>query len=231
MRISHSSVICFVIPIVLLEAFWFIHAGDPGLYWRLVKSEHMQPGIQYLEWLQFFSYAAAGIVALRTFRNVDRTTPLLPKMFLLVFAAGCFLIALEEVSYGQRVFQFKVPDAVARVNLQKEMNLHNLVYLQYPVHYSFIVVGLVGGLGWLARPLFRGKSLAAVLTPDWSISSYFLPVAVFYAWTMTRAPKAWTHQELFEFVLAVGVLLFAMSNHSKMRRRVDDRIAMRERRP
>lgn len=213
---SYSSVICSVVPIFFLEAFWFIHASDPDLYWRLVRPEHLQPGVQYLEWLQFFSYVGAGFVALRTFRGVDRNTPLLQKIFLLVFAAGCLVIALEEVSYGQRVFHFKVPDVIAKVNLQKEMNLHNLVYFQYLVHYGFIAVGLVGGLGWLARAPFRDKSLARIFTPDWSIGSYFLPVAVYYAWVMIRAPNAWAHQELFEFVLALGVLLFSLSNHSKM---------------
>lgn len=37
-----------------------------------------------------------------------------------------FLAAGEEVSWGQRVFNIKTPDSIAKHNMQNEFNLHNL---------------------------------------------------------------------------------------------------------
>lgn len=47
----------------------------------------------------------------------------------LLLLAGVMLLAcLEEISWGQRLFGIKTPEAIARVNHQKETNLHNLEF-------------------------------------------------------------------------------------------------------
>jgi hypothetical protein len=37
-----------------------------------------------------------------------------------------FFIAGEEVSWGQRLLNIGVPEALAQINVQKELNLHNI---------------------------------------------------------------------------------------------------------
>ena len=44
----------------------------------------------------------------------------------LPLAAACFLVAGEEVSWGQRLLGVGTPDALAEVNVQGETNLHNI---------------------------------------------------------------------------------------------------------
>ncbi|HET9314084.1 MAG TPA: hypothetical protein VFQ51_00785 [Vicinamibacteria bacterium] len=39
-----------------------------------------------------------------------------------------FVACMEEISWGQRVLGFKTPDAIARVNRQGEINIHNLAF-------------------------------------------------------------------------------------------------------
>jgi hypothetical protein len=41
-----------------------------------------------------------------------------------------FLGALEEVSWGQRLFGWKTPPELAQVNVQRETNLHNLAFMR-----------------------------------------------------------------------------------------------------
>jgi hypothetical protein len=47
-------------------------------------------------------------------------------LWLLPLAAACFLVAGEEVSWGQRLLGLGTPGALAEVNVQGETNLHNI---------------------------------------------------------------------------------------------------------
>jgi hypothetical protein len=49
--------------------------------------------------------------------------------FLLLMSFVFFLGFGEEISWGQRIFGFRTPEAVAAINVQKEFNLHNIELL------------------------------------------------------------------------------------------------------
>lgn len=46
--------------------------------------------------------------------------------FLLLLAVFLFFGMGEEISWGQRIFGFKTPEAVSKINVQHEFNLHNV---------------------------------------------------------------------------------------------------------
>ena len=48
------------------------------------------------------------------------------KVFCGLLAFGFFMCAGEEMSWGQHLFGWKAPEAIAKVNVQAETNLHNL---------------------------------------------------------------------------------------------------------
>jgi hypothetical protein len=45
-----------------------------------------------------------------------------------IFLLGCFFLLcfLEEISWGQRIFNIDTPQSLENVNVQKEINIHNL---------------------------------------------------------------------------------------------------------
>jgi len=54
-------------------------------------------------------------------------------------ALACFLVAGEELSWGQWIFGWGTPDALAEINLQNETNAHNLIDPRlYDLAYSAI---------------------------------------------------------------------------------------------
>lgn len=222
-HLSYPSVIRFVFPLFLLQAFWFTYATKRALYWRLVMPEHLQPGIQYLEWFQFCAYLTASCLGALCLIIAHTRLSALEKIYLAVFSLGTLFLSLEEVSYGQRVFNFKVPSMVTKINLQDELNIHNTVYVQPIVHKSYILLGFIGGLGWIVRSQVQRYTRMRFSVPDWSLITYFLPVAIYYTWVeVIQAPRSWQHQEMFEFVLSIGVVLFAIDiyqqlNHSRKR--------------
>jgi hypothetical protein len=97
-----------------------------------------------LEWLQFAGYAiATGIgawIAARLRRLGNRPIAVL----YVAFTAGCLFIAGEEVSWGQRIFNEVTPPSIDAINVQHEMNLHNLNGVHQHHHlYAMLVCSII----------------------------------------------------------------------------------------
>jgi len=72
-----------------------------------------------VEYMTFFSFLVAFFMFIRTF--------LINKnIFYLLLAIVFFLGAGEEISWGQRIFNFSTPEALQEMNVQKEFNIHNI---------------------------------------------------------------------------------------------------------
>ena len=51
-------------------------------------------------------------------------------MWLFLFALVLLGLAGEEISWGQRIFDIKIPTAILQSNFQSEFNLHNAKFIQ-----------------------------------------------------------------------------------------------------
>jgi hypothetical protein len=75
-----------------------------------------------LEWLSAFLLLEASVLALK----LSRAMPNRAHRWMHVFMAIVFFVMFgEEISWGQRVFGFATPEAMAQINVQNEINLHN----------------------------------------------------------------------------------------------------------
>ena len=64
-------------------------------------------------------------------KSLDKTwMSLVKRLIYLGLALLFFFGAGEEISWGQRIFGFKTPDALSQVNKQDELNLHNLTVME-----------------------------------------------------------------------------------------------------
>jgi len=81
-----------------------------------------------IEYLQTFMFAIAGALWLYAVLKVRRVGEDTRREQRLYFALGMVMIffVMEEISWGQRIFDYSTPDRLAAVNLQGEFNLHNL---------------------------------------------------------------------------------------------------------
>ena len=77
-----------------------------------------------------------------------------PGVFLL--ALGTFVVAMEEISWGQRILGIHTPRFFAARNPRGEMNLHNF----FPASYSLHLVAGIAVLVWsILLPLLVRKSM------------------------------------------------------------------------
>jgi len=76
----------------------------------------------------FFLLASFGMLAMIFRRNVDQKNKVglfFPMCWMFLF----FFIFAEEISWGQRIFHFQPPGFLLDINLQKELNVHNVAWI------------------------------------------------------------------------------------------------------
>lgn len=186
-----------------------------------------------IEYSTVIVYLAAFIVSiniLKFFKN-DK------KFFVLfvVFSIGFFLIAMEEISWGQRIFDFSTPDWFPE-NRQYETNLHNLEALIQFRHASMMSVSIFGTFAWLVFPKIQKKfkvfsektykTLLRVVTPSKFLMGYFFPVfIVFFIIDVSitifnfgyREIFIYYESEPFELLMSIGILLFLLNSYFKQK--------------
>ena len=93
-------------------------------YWELYYASVQEDGL--LEWMTFWAFVFAGIVfglvGFRQFQEIG-----FKSWFLWGLAAFCFLFAMEEISWGQRLFGYQPPEYFLKENYQQEFNFHNVL--------------------------------------------------------------------------------------------------------
>jgi hypothetical protein len=152
------------------------------------------------------------------------------KLWLIIFIAGSFYFAGEEVSWGQNWFGWQTPETVGAVNDQGETNIHNISswFDQKPRLLLEIWV-LFAGMGY---PIWRRlKGICAYPEGDWRYwvfpSFVCFPTAVFAI--MIRIPERlsglFNHPEWQilrfaepqEYLFAVFLTLYLMSFYRRLR--------------
>jgi len=194
--------------IVLLVSPWLgtallaLAARRPDLYRYLVREDSL------LEWGQVIAYGAVVVLALVRAPSLYRRGDRAAASVLVVLAIGAVLAAGEELSWGQRVFDFGTPEAFSR-NEQRETNLHNDQRLFESSHLAALLVGLYGLVASLA--VRRSTPLA----PPRVLWGFFAVVVAYFAVRIFFLPDPTYRQAKFsewpELCLACAAALWAIA--------------------
>lgn len=199
-------------------------------YWSYVAREDSP--VEYLTALLFGIGAVLAFVLSLRFHRRRRV---LHAVLTAGLTAGMLFVSLEEISWGQRIFGWQTPGVLQEHNVQGETNLHNLAG-RYPLHMSFILVGLYGTLAFALVPGIlsrfvpgRYEELSDLVAPPWFVASYFFPTFLLYVYYDYLSPvlaavfgEGWDwqrgqggerfmigkDQEPVELILSMGFLLF-----------------------
>ena len=142
------------------------------------------------------------LTVVRRAMAVDRRLGLM-----IAFAAVmCFLLLMEELSWGQRILGFETPEDIEKINAQQEVNLHNmfvglnqLIRLVISLVIATVLLGRSAWVRWLAP-----FGLDRLMPP---------PAAVYFAVFLVYAH---TYDELFEEVVGLFMLVYVFD----LRRRI-----------
>jgi hypothetical protein len=218
------NILIFSFPLFFISLMVWLRINHYPIYEVIGLEDHI------IEYSQFFFFLSGGILSFLIALKFRKSCKLMFILFLCV-AFGLIVIAGEEVSWGERIFDIetheifdgktKIP--VLKYNVQGEMNLHNFKPIHQAVGYLYLMAGSYFIFAWpLIKILNRYfkiprkiKTHLPYLIPSPILFFYFLPLIINLVDREQRglAPQDF---EMVEFLFSLGILIFLIFiyNHS-----------------
>jgi len=217
------KIFVFLFPTTLFLIFLCIKLVLPDVYISLIQEDSV------IEYMQAVFYLISSIIAFLVSIKFLRNKMTLNGVLYSILAIGLLFIFLEEVSWGQRIFNIANPAYFKQHNVQNEISLHNLKVVQRKLHKIYILIGAYGAFAWIFASLFMSRAKANYChivnyaAPDWFISSYFF--FTFFIYTLfdyishphPGSFLVWRDQEPMELLLSLGFLSFVVTNYVRLR--------------
>lgn len=147
-----------------------------------------------LEWAQFAGFAVAAGLAALIARSLTRRGYPGAALTYTTIAVGLVFVAGEEISWGQRLLGLRTPEALAEVNKQDEITLHNIGDILFLFNVGMLLVGLYGSLVtvWLrVRSSWRAHPLFDVFVPPLFLTSWFFVLFGYKAIRLVAIPESY----------------------------------------
>ena len=163
------------LPSVLIMSLVVTHSISPSFYKTLVIEDG---AVEYATaGVYFIGFTCGLVLARRLYAKRNFAWALLYACL----SFGFLFVALEEISWGQRIFRFGTPEFIEERNIQGEIGLHNLSSFRLLLHPAYIAVGFAGAFGSLILSRFRVPiPIVARLLPPPHLFLYFVPCCLFY---------------------------------------------------
>jgi hypothetical protein len=196
-----AALLANVLILSVLAACAALHALDPDGYYRAVQED------EALEWTTFWLFVVAGLCFGRQALH-QRAGGLRDVWLPAGIALFCGLVAMEEISWGQRLIGYRPPTYFLQHNFQQELNIHNVAgsWLR-----KAVLMAIVLGYGVALPAIAALPRVAAQLTrvgisaPPLSLAPSFIAMALAYL------IYPWSHTgEWVEQMLGAGMLFAAL---------------------
>jgi hypothetical protein len=208
----------FLLPFVGAVAIVLARAHKP--LFRFVTNED-----SVLEWPQFVGFALASLFAFACAWRLQKAGRPLLALAYLAFGLGCFVVAGEEIAWGQRIFGFGTPERLEEINEQDEVTIHNIDSVQHLTNVVYFLAGLYGSIvAWAVRWRWRRRSsdLVDLLFPPLFLTGAFLVMFGYKLLRFAFFPESGFSVtragEWAEFCLALGFGAFASLQWIRLRR-------------
>lgn len=197
--------------VVILAVFYFYFA-QPVSYVRLIAEDN------WGEYSTFVAFMIASYLFAAQFFLSDLKKQ---NVWYLLLAVGAFLVAMEEISWGQRILSITTPEFLEQVNFQGEIGLHNIRAispdnLTYQViGTGFVVYGLI--LPVLVIYLKPVRSLVQRLNvplPSLHLSPLFVATAYFLYFNQLVSPLA-KSDEVGELFMGISLVVLSVDTASR----------------
>ncbi len=176
----------------ILCVIYFLHYFNPAAYVYLIAED------SWGEYATFVCYILAFVLmiwAMKADRNLLKPGYILMSLVL-------FFIGMEEISWGQHLFGIETPGAIAHVNAQTEINLHNTTSLPLltMLCYGVIIwVFILPILGWKFKSLQRWIGILGVPSvPPYQVPYFVLCLFFYFFQPVVKS------DEIIELLLSVA---------------------------
>ena len=150
------------------------------------------------EWWSVATYLAGAVLAGATAWALWATRHTKLRYLFLVMAVAFFLGAMEEISWGQRLFGWGTPSAIEQINFQDETTIHNVNFANNVIFEALFwgsALGLAGGV-WRLTANVRGLSdRMRIFLPSLTMAPALLMIL---AW---RTGDLWENANIIRLVM------------------------------
>jgi tetratricopeptide (TPR) repeat protein len=191
-----------IIACLILAFFYYIHYFQPVAYVYLISEDY---------WCEYATFSLFFVSSLILFLAITKY-PEFRKPGHFAFALLSLFIAMEEISWGQRIFHFSTPDVIEPLSYQGEMSFHNIAESKQYVPY----IGKTLILGGMVLPVLA-KLFAWIrnFCSQWGIPIVSVRHWPYFALTVYLFDYYYEflqisfNRELGEFSLALAVFVVA----------------------
>ena len=134
-----------------------------------------------------------------------------------------FLIAGEEISWGQRIFSIATPESIADINVQQELNVHNINGIHQHVRLFGVIVILTICYLIPASDRFIGsvrrfyKKIKMPVFPLWAVGIPTIAILFMVIPRVFYGVKDFNMDEAGELYLAIGFFIFLLDQLKQSR--------------
>ncbi len=191
-------VVANVLVLAVLAYAWFLEARLPDFYYMSVQED------EYIEWASFWAFMLAAVAAVVKSREPGAGRY---PWFLWGLALFCFVVAMDEISWAQRVLGYRPPVYFLEHNFQQEFNFHNVIdtdYRKLALSATIAGYGVVLPLLALVAPLRRLIERIGIVVPPLGLLPLFAATFAMYLVYPFSHSGEWV-----ELMLGLG-MLFAL---------------------
>jgi len=142
-KAPNPLVINTTLALIAFALVFYLNFFHPVGYVYLIAED------SWAEYASFVSWTMASCF----FSWVLFMDPNTRRLGLVLLTLGAYFMAMEEISWGQRILGFSSPALFAEFNVQHETNLHNLL----DIGTQYTVAGIAIFLWSILLPPLRGK--------------------------------------------------------------------------
>lgn len=208
--IKSRELITFLVVVTVLAPVFIFGANflSRKTMWMIFAEDGI---VEYLTAILFL------IACFYSFKSAVSHNGSLRKVVSILLTFGFLLCFLEEISWGQRLLKFSTPENLQALNVQKEMNLHNL--LGYFADHVFIsgvfIFGFMMPLVASFAPLLRKFCYAFGLPlASGGLALGFFIATLFQKWIFSEYDYGVRIAEIRELLSSLG-FVFLMRQHYK----------------
>ena len=190
---------------------------DLTTYRRLVEEGSL------VEWLSFLFLLLSSIVLFLIGKhNINK----LVNKYALVLGGSMFVLSMEEISWGQMIFNWQSPKFFNNFNAQQETNIHNFIFLSGQPNTLIItlvlfILTVFCVINYFINYKIKPNSILDISFPSFSLVGYFVIGAFVYLCLFLQQKGIYipilvpSDQELIECFFSLGILLHTFNIYLK----------------
>lgn len=206
----NTEILVFLTPIAFLFIGTIIWLWPNDFLISLNKEDHLIENTQFIFLL--LACLFSGATSRQLFKSKNKVWAILYALATLAI----FIIAGEEISWGQRIFGIVTPEYLANQNSQGEINVHNLTSVSKFVGLVYMFIGIYGALSWILFKIKKVRELncSRFFIIPWYLAFYFLPIFIYNLLLPPTKPHGlgeWS--EMTELLMYAGALAFIFETY------------------